>query len=280
LYKLIEEKLNQRTKDRYVRQHSEDSFNWRGKQLSTVLRFPIRMLKNYIPPKFSFKDASRLHQIWKTEGLTEAERELLATSKIPSYSLDDALQVVEQFGVPVKKLLAYLAKQKRASFGDYKDYLSECRGLGYDLSLERIKYPKDLLAEHRATSEEYSKRKNAIQNKELKQILKKYKPLEFNNGTFIIKVPDKASDIKNEGAKLHHCVGGYVGRIASGETVVLFVRKADAPEKPFYTLEYKKGAVIQCRTTNNKSYESDKDVKVFVEQWQREIPKLMKGAKV
>ena len=44
-------------------------------------------------------------------------------------------------------------------------------------------------------------------------------------------------ELMDEGAALHHCVGGYGETVASGRSSIFFIRRADAPEKPWYTLQ-------------------------------------------
>lgn len=63
----------------------------------------------------------------------------------------------------------------------------------------------------------------------------------------ILRVPRDAQEIKNEGAALHHCVGTYVDRVAKGQTHIFFVRRVEEPDTPYFTMEYNKGRVIQCR---------------------------------
>lgn len=43
-----------------------------------------------------------------------------------------------------------------------------------------------------------------------------------------------------EGMTLHHCVGAndrYMKKMADGESWILFLRKKEEPEKPYYTVE-------------------------------------------
>lgn len=40
-----------------------------------------------------------------------------------------------------------------------------------------------------------------------------------------------------EGQALHHCVGGYALRMAEGKTAIFFIRLAEEPDRPYYTLE-------------------------------------------
>lgn len=55
----------------------------------------------------------------------------------------------------------------------------------------------------------------------------------------VLVVPQSGDEIRKEGEALHHCVGGYVESVAKGETNIFFVRKADHPEKSYFTMEWK-----------------------------------------
>ena len=80
-------------------------------------------------------------------------------------------------------------------------------------------------------------------------------------------------ELTAEGKALHHCVGGYIRRMAEGETAIFFLRKANEPDKPFYTLELQKKRVIQCRTEHNASYDRNPDAKNFVDMWMEKVVK-------
>lgn len=86
----------------------------------------------------------------------------------------------------------------------------------------------------------------------------------------ILRVPRDAQEIKNEGAALHHCVGTYVDRVAKGQTHIFFVRRVEEPDTPYFTMEYNKGRVIQCRGSHNCGMPAS--VKAFVAAFE----KLMK----
>ena len=63
------------------------------------------------------------------------------------------------------------------------------------------------------------------------------------------------------------------------KTVILFIRKAEEPDTPFYTLEYRNGVVVQCRTSHNATYEQDESVKNFVDAWVERVTKKDKERK-
>jgi len=66
---------------------------------------------------------------------------------------------------------------------------------------------------------------------------------------------------------MHHCVATYIDRVAKGETTILFLRKKQNPETPFYTMEVNNGAMIQCRAKYNGPM--TEEVKEFVELFQK-----------
>lgn len=85
----------------------------------------------------------------------------------------------------------------------------------------------------------------------------------------ILRVPQSADEIKEEGSKLHHCVGTYIERVARGETMILFIRKDSDPDTPYYTLEWQNNQVVQCRGSHNKNMTAE--VKAFVEVFEKKM---------
>jgi len=49
--------------------------------------------------------------------------------------------------------------------------------------------------------------------------------------------PKSIANLTREGSELHHCVGGFVEPIANGTTNVLFIRKKNDIETPYFTME-------------------------------------------
>lgn len=183
------------------------------------------------------------------------------------------------------KVIKYLRQQaegkKRQRYQnilkDWIDYVSFGKQLGYDFKNDFVLYPKDLRARHDTASflvqeKEKARKKKEIneQNKQIKTLYEEWKEkYQFENKTLLIAVPEEASDIVEEGQKLHHCVGSYVQRVAKGETVILFIREKDHPEEPFYTVEIKDGKVSQCRGKYNAGM--TEEVRRFVGQFEKNI---------
>ena len=118
-------------------------------------------------------------------------------------------------------------------------------------------------------------------NKEKEEKMKKLdekrkKVFESEDEEFIIRLPLKLSEIVEEGSKLSHCVGGYTDRHATGSTTILFLRKKNDVNKPFYTIEChgtdpKKGITVsQIHGYGNRWLGNNPEAVPFVLRWLRD----------
>lgn len=78
---------------------------------------------------------------------------------------------------------------------------------------------------------------------------------------------------------MHHCVDkgeNYFDRILKKETFILFLRKSEEIDKPYYTLEIEPGGTIrQIRTEYNRQNDDIKRAERFLQEWQRVIQRRM-----
>ena len=86
---------------------------------------------------------------------------------------------------------------------------------------------------------------------------------------FLVVAPRSSKEIVREGDALHHCVGRYVEDVAKSKCVILFVRKASAPKKPFCTVEVKNGDVTQARMQDNQV--PPPKVEKFISLWKDKV---------
>ncbi len=187
-----------------------------------------------------------------------------------------------------KKLQSYIAAQAEIlkdhrgnshAFHLYKDYIRFCEDLSYDLTDEFILYPRNVQQAHDEASKMFDRKKVQIYND---KILGDYpalaKKFRMSKKGMIIVPPKSAEEIVAEGQALHHCVGGYVSRVASNETVILFLREKKQPDTPFYTIEVKNGEVAQVRGRNN--CRATPKVESYMELWKQEklLPAMKKAA--
>lgn len=261
---------------------------WERKKLKECFKFPLRILKLMPPEEWKLDDVQRANYLWKNYGerITDAEMQTALQSRTDVQSLTGAMPYAG-----IGKILKYIQKQtekRKEEKGHttytlegiiraYRDYLRECEQLHFDLHDREILFPKDLVAAHDRTMKQIAFEKNKADQEKFQKAVEKLEKFAWSEGEFFIRPAREQMELMAEGKTLHHCVGGYIKRMAEGETAIFFLRKASEPDKPFYTLELQKKRVIQCRTEHNASYDRNPDVKNFVDMWMEKVVK--KGGK-
>lgn len=257
---------------------------WERKKLKECFRFPLRILKLMPPEEWKLDDVQRANCIWKNYGerITDAEMQTALQSRLDVQSLTGVMPYAG-----IGKILKYIQKQTEKRKGEerdttytpeemirtYRDYLQECEQLHFDLYDREILFPKDLVAAHDRTMAQVKFEKNKADQEKFRKAVEKLEKFAWSEGEFFIRPAREQMELTAEGKALHHCVGGYIKRMAEGETAIFFLRKASEPDKPFYTLELQKKRVIQCRTEHNASYDRNPDVKNFVDMWMEKVVK-------
>lgn len=192
------------------------------------------------------------------------------------------------------KIMNYLKKQSRMSgrspkelLGTWEDYLAMAERLKMNVQQEIFYKPKDLIVSHNEAvklsgGQELAKRAAEIVKKFpdvddiCKSIVEKY---SFQDDNYAIVVPEKIEDIIKEGRTLGHCLDRsdiYFDRIQKRESFIVFLRKTEEIDKPYYTLEIEPGgAARQKRTTGDKQNKDFDSAKRFIRKWQHEIQKRL-----
>ena len=130
------------------------------------------------------------------------------------------------------------------------------------------KYPKNWLTTFRRTKRNYDDIRKRIDEKKFKEEVSKHQDLLYNDKKFSIVLPEKAQDVRQEGAMLKHCVASYVDRIANGQTCIVFCRDNVNTTEPYVTVEVKNGAVTQAYGYQDSKPE--KDALKFLAKWAKE----------
>lgn len=196
------------------------------------------------------------------------------------------LGVLDELSLDLKQWLKYMRHKKHKSdISNWLDYVSMASRKNM---LGKINpFPKDINQAHDAFLEhlnaESVKRKiegkkayiNSIckkfpgVKKTLEKIRKKY---EYANEVYQIVVPKGVKDIVAEGVKLNHCVDKsdrYFERIVSHESYIFFLRRAENPDLPWYTLEVEPdGTIRQKRSFWDKQHEDLEAARPFLKEWQ------------
>lgn len=184
-------------------------------------------------------------------------------------STEDIVPMLRQKNL--KKTLHYLTRQATESernlatvYRDYEDYLHQLFRLGIPAD-KHARFPANFYHVHAEYSRQLLELDNEIaaadtrkKNRMLKKAVSRISPLyDTDSKRYKIVWPKSKSDFTKEGQMQHNCVGGYFDKCVSQKTVVFFVRRAEEIDKPFATVEFKDGKLIQCRIAYNKDAPED-----------------------
>ncbi|MGN0276469.1 MAG: PcfJ domain-containing protein [Hominisplanchenecus sp.] len=188
--------------------------------------------------------------------ITQESLEWLAKKNVSMGECEDILKDLKS----VNRMVNYMKKQKvepGKMVTTWRDYLRMAKSEGYDTTDDIVRFPKDLKARHDQLVEIGNQRKD-------EERLQKYRELDqqirsrlpeanryfWEDDTYRIIPAGTCRELMKEGRTLHHCVGRddhYMKKMAAGTSWILFLRKKEELEKPYYTVEIdmKEDRIIQ-----------------------------------
>ena len=167
----------------------------------------------------------------------------------------------------------------------WEDTLSMSEQLELDTTKEMLYRPKHLKERHDelcdiiagpGDGELADKMRAAFPGAE--DVLRRIKPIyEWSDGEYSVIVPQTIEEIVREGRLQNDCVGKaerYYERIQSRESFTMFLRRADTPRTPWYTMEVEPGGKVrQLRTygDDDGGKTDRKTAKSAIAAWRRAI---------
>lgn len=192
-------------------------------------------------------------------------------------------QILDMFQRNVKKEKEYMPKdgeyyardQIGAEISTYFDYTDLCKqivSVSDGIRLDPYFSSEDeLTALHDNAVGIFNIQKRRITEKDLSESILRIKPFAYSNEEYMVKVPDSPDEFLKEGRDLHHCVGTYLNRVIRGNTNVMFIRKMQEPDVPFFTVEISSsGTIEQIHGLLNRNLDTEPDLIPFIEEWERE----------
>lgn len=184
----------------------------------------------------------------------------------------------------------YLCRQMSLSGMDakqtlitWKDYLNMAAGFHYDVNDAIVYRTPKLRQRHDELVARGIRKDRAIRAGE---ILTKFPHVDdicsslsekysYSGEQYRVIAPEGVLDILVEGDMLHHCIGSsdrYFERIERRESYLLFLRKAEEPQRPYYTMEIEpNGTVRQLRTMYDRQNEDAAAARAFLLKWQKVV---------
>ena len=247
--------------------------------------------KEYLPMMRSMDitwheiDLIKAAKCWVSEEMLERWRML----RLAGWQVADAKSVMQY--VSFVQMLNYLEKQCRllhvtasSVLGWWEDYLGMSKDLRVDLSSKSARMPKNVKVAHDQVldaTEMIRAEKRAAEEMRKAQareasygpaVAALYEAINFDAMTkygFTVRLPEHVADLVREGQSLGHCVGRfeYDQKTVRGESCIIFIRKAEEPDKPFYTMEYDLKAKVIRQLYGKLNRAATPEVKKFTNEY-------------
>lgn len=275
----------------------EHGINWKAKKPASMLDLNREEFAAFRKHEWSL-DLLEAYKKIRAAGYTVDVFEYQAENK--PIRLDQAL-VLAKKGFDPEKVCRYLDKQNRkhqppedcdgTMLLDYWDMAKRER---VKLETERDQFPPDLYGAHeqmvelqRIREEERTRkyRENLAkkQEKDAEQygtsfaaLAARYADFAFAEADLCIHIAAEPKELIQEGLKLHHCVGNYVRSHSEGNRCIFFLRKTNAPDEPYYTLELDMRTLKVLQNRCYKNGERTPEVIAFEKQWLKYIKEIAK----
>ncbi len=184
--------------------------------------------------------------------------------------------ILKDYRISAERFIGYLEKQKKRlkiKAGEvltfYNDYLKMVKELRIPKT-ESVLFPTDVKKEHDRLMKIKIDRDYGEQNKMLKKRVKILEMMIYEDKDFIIRPLKNADEFLKESSILNHCVKTYIDDCAKGKTNIFAIRRAEAPDVPYFTLELSNNGTV-TQNLGKSNCHPPKEVKAFVKRWEKKV---------
>lgn len=272
--------------DQWLRQETEsvyfaggvpklEAVDWKQRRPSAMLGLDREELRQLRREEWSIDDL-RAYKLTRDAGVPARLPENMDLLRCrPFYEIDAILK--ESPKSEFWRVLRYLKKQK-AGWPDLRDYWRMAREDGLDLTEGLVRWPRDLSAKHRQQimareAEALRQRRDKEKKKQAERAslfaarLEALASLAYEADGLLIRPCANEQELIAEGGALHHCVATYAQSHADGKTAILFVRRSEAPEESYYTLELDEHQLTVRQNRGKYNCARTPEVQAFEDKW-------------
>lgn len=243
--------------------------DWKQNRPAQMLGLTKDQLRTVLQLGWKLRELKFWHKARQTHTFGEVCEMLQLTSV---NEIDTALTLTEH---PLR-LLRY-CKAQRSNVYFYKDYCHMAAKAGFAMEDAAVLWPKDLRAAHDRAMAASRYAKTAKYAEAFAAMTRRCRALNWVQGDICIRVAETPVELVDEGATLHHCVGGYARAHAEGN-IILFIRHTRRPERSWFTLnvDVKAKKILQNHGYGNefahgKVLHIPQAVQDFVKDWKKQV---------
>ena len=240
------------------------SVNWKEKRPARMLGLNMEEFRQLRQMKWNASDLV-LYKTVRGSGVSVRLPEDMELLRVvgPHY-IEEILREADR--AEFWRILRYLKKQGRDWY-TLRDYWNMARRLDRDLTDSLVRWPRNLKAAHDRVVEEQEHRKNELLAEGFRRRAEELAPLAYERDGLLIRPCRDQGELIAEGKALHHCVNSYAKEHSKGRTAILFIRRAEEPDVPYFTLELDERTLAVRQNRGLRNCDPTKDVKEFVSVW-------------
>ena len=221
---------------------------------------------------------------WRLFVRSKAAGELLTEEDmISAFQLADENLLALAGRGPVGKSIRYLLRQMERCAPEAEDqdpqpydivdvsylldYWHMAERADRNLNDPQVRFPRDLVLAHDTMIPLVKALEDAPMHQKFRTRRKQLQKYSFQADGLLIRPAKSQKELADEGDALHHCVGSYAARHAGGKTAIFFLRRAAAPNEPYYTLELDEAKLVVRQNRGLRNCSRTKEVQAFEERW-------------
>ena len=258
------------------------------KKISDVVGLPERLIKIYLKDYDSHSRLEMFKALYKLD--PNVREEDIAWLELYGVQSTQVADVLQESQMSIMRLCEYLEHvrinqcfEPKSAITDWRDYLHAAKTIEVDLTDNKARYPSSLKREHdRAVAKQklvLDAKKDEFFQAETERYGRLY---SYKTDEYMIVPPKDMKGLFEEGRKLNHCVGSYSDRIVEGKTCIMFIRKTEEPDKPYFTIEINQSNsyVVQLRANSNRgiNHSTEKELVKFLKEWSKKKNVALNGA--
>ena len=250
-----------------------------AKKVTDVVGLPERLIKVYLKGPDYYTRLETFRALYCLDpDVREEDITWLELHGIRSAQVED---VLHESQMSIMRLCEYLENVRinqcfapNNAITDWRDYLHAAKTIGVDLTDNKARYPSSLKREHDRAVAKQKLVLDAKKDESFQMETERYGGLySYKTDAYMIIPPKNMKDLFEEGRKLNHCVGSYSDRIVEGKGCIMFIRKTEEPDKPYFTIEINRSGnyVEQLRANSNRriNHSTEKELVKFLKEWSK-----------
>lgn len=269
-------------KDKLSGSRTYSAINWRGKDITKVLKLSKSEIKELREINFTV-DCRYLY--W-SRLLRKIDPSLsfkeIADINILEYHEEEFLDMAKR--LTIRKAINYINKQCQTNprifnttqsvITTWRDYIADCKKLGLNTQDKRVAFPKKLHNAHQNTLKQIKIKASREMDKKIAAQAEQMKKLCFRHQGLAIRPAQNTQELIDEGKALNHCVGTYAPSYADGRITLLLLREETQPDAPFFTVEIRNTKLEISQARGLRNCPPDEKVKKFLEAYEQHLNKM------